>query len=330
MASPSVDPEDDISLEEAHGYLLKVVIYLRSHDQDSKEDLVTLYKILEVMGQNVKADRSSSDRLSADTSTKDAVNSDACGFATFRAVVKQELETVANVIVADVMMESERTVSGTDDVPEYDADTDDLASNQSLTFDDPPTPSRSSSSPTQVEDSGNIVKASRIRTSRGRPRRSRVRRQTSRRKYHKCTICRERFTAMDDLASHVTRDHPSEELRHSCPICDKEYTTQTEMYRHKKTHKSFTCITCEKTFATLGNLQTHRMTHTGLRPHACKICTKSFSLSHHLKSHMLTHTGDKPYVCSVCGRGFSQSSNLTTHMRTHTGKFKLHHLYTGR
>ncbi|KAG5827294.1 hypothetical protein H9Q74_002639 [Fusarium xylarioides] len=140
-------------------------------------------------------------------------------------------------------------------------------------------------------------------------------------KPYKCDICGQAFTRVEGLHNHK-RTH-TREKPYKCDICGQSFARSYTLNNHKKTHtgeKHYKCDICDRSFTQVEGLHNHKKTHTGEKPHKCDICGRSFAQAGNLNSHKKMHTGEKPYECDICGRSFARSHDLNSHKKTHTGE----------
>ena len=126
------------------------------------------------------------------------------------------------------------------------------------------------------------------------------------RKIYQCQSCPKSYTAKQNLALHVNKNHQNigqkglksptgpKDAKYSCDQCDKHTVQKKE------------------TFGTIYHKST--IQHTNQR-HTCDQCGKQFKRREHLKRHTITEHTNTRYVCNQCGKQFKRIERLKEHQK---------------
>ncbi|CAH0550769.1 unnamed protein product [Brassicogethes aeneus] len=143
-----------------------------------------------------------------------------------------------------------------------------------------------------------------------------------------CSECKKKCANVNELVDHM-RIHPIKSIK--CTGCDREFTRKYHLDRHLfhtgcmgTEKKAFECRVCSKMFTRKDNLAEHLRAHAGQKNNRkvfhCEFCDKTFKGLPLLNIHLRTHTGEKPYPCDFCDKKFSSSGAQKKHRRIHTGE----------
>lgn len=107
------------------------------------------------------------------------------------------------------------------------------------------------------------------------------------------------------------------ENQHKCSVCREEFSTLDDFREHLTTHQGhYECAECREKFPTQDALNEHVVLHANDKLFKCSVCSKEFKRDSHLKNHFSIHTGCQPYPCPLCSKSFSQASSRSRHVKT--------------
>ena len=123
------------------------------------------------------------------------------------------------------------------------------------------------------------------------------------RKIYQCQSCPKSYTAKQNLALHVNKNHQNigqkglksptgpKDAKYSCDQCANiQYKRKKHLVRHTTSQ------------------------HTNQR-HTCDQCGKQFKRREHLKRHTITEHTNTRYVCNQCGKQFKRIERLKEHQK---------------
>lgn len=120
---------------------------------------------------------------------------------------------------------------------------------------------------------------------------------------HICRICKEKFTCILDLKTHVNTKHKIDIIKSSCIECDANFSDFNELsmhmcVKHNNKVKLF-CLICE-------------------------ICGYRAKKKSHLKQHFISHLDNNVLACQQCDYKTNLISNLQIHERIHVNNRIFH------
>ena len=144
---------------------------------------------------------------------------------------------------------------------------------------------------------------------------------------HRCTICKESFSAALDLKKHIRLTHKPNQQR-KCTFCGESFRLVQELRRHiGTTHKTISCKFCDEKFLKSTyemEIKTHLDTvHEGKKPLKCELCSSEFVLKSLLSVHIknIHSTVKTPFKCSKCNEAFRIQNEMKMHVAlVHEGK----------
>lgn len=133
-------------------------------------------------------------------------------------------------------------------------------------------------------------------------------------KIHKCNFCQLKFTNMEKLQGHTSKDHATTTCR--CMFCFETFDTMAKVDEHiYTTHdiKGYNCAECGESFPTNKALKEHKYENHPSFP--CNICKLSFTSRSRLNIHKAAmHPKPEYYECDFCKEIYANSAGLKAHI----------------
>uniref|UniRef100_A0AAG5DJ04 C2H2-type domain-containing protein n=1 Tax=Anopheles atroparvus TaxID=41427 RepID=A0AAG5DJ04_ANOAO len=141
---------------------------------------------------------------------------------------------------------------------------------------------------------------------------------------NRCSLCREEFPTVNQLATHLTLQHPESAV---CNLCLTTFRDEATLEWHQKHHLnalgncnnqpatiSYICDICQKHCASSSQLHLHRKVHLKQTAYSCEHCGRSFSSSGNRRKHIARlHNQERKYHCKKCNESFIYPRQLRLH-----------------
>uniref|UniRef100_A0A182J5A0 C2H2-type domain-containing protein n=1 Tax=Anopheles atroparvus TaxID=41427 RepID=A0A182J5A0_ANOAO len=138
------------------------------------------------------------------------------------------------------------------------------------------------------------------------------------------SLCREEFPTVNQLATHLTLQHPESAV---CNLCLTTFRDEATLEWHQKHHLnalgncnnqpatiSYICDICQKHCASSSQLHLHRKVHLKQTAYSCEHCGRSFSSSGNRRKHIARlHNQERKYHCKKCNESFIYPRQLRLH-----------------
>ncbi|KAI6103846.1 hypothetical protein EV401DRAFT_692535 [Pisolithus croceorrhizus] len=123
-----------------------------------------------------------------------------------------------------------------------------------------------------------------------------------------CAECQTGFVDAAALQSHVSSNHPREELK--CPRCPELFASHVALEAHMaEVHPTFECHICRESYSAQSTLTDHIS-----MAHSCPVCGEGVFLdAKSLEEHQEEHRD--PYRCVPCGTRYAEEGSLFQHYK---------------
>lgn len=129
----------------------------------------------------------------------------------------------------------------------------------------------------------------------------------------KCAQCKESFSNVKDLTTHVLIHRGESEKLFQCGGCDLVFQHASRLLRHSIVHsavKSYKCKNCPKMFKDFYLLRQHAVIHKE-KLYECLECRKKFRVKQLFDAHKEDHS--KGLKCDYCVKIFDDEKDLLKH-----------------
>ena len=115
----------------------------------------------------------------------------------------------------------------------------------------------------------------------------------------KCPVCKDIFSLIKNLNTHVRSKH--KRFRYKCQHCIQKYQNYASCYKHQNMllNAPHVCKICQKGFWFPKNLIVHEHTHTHTGLFWCTNCSNMYTTQAAMDTHRVTHQGHK-LSCAKC------------------------------